>query len=111
MRRHFEPCLLATALLVMSGCAGSAGPHGAAIVVGPNGDDSSIGTAAAPLRSLGRALQVVRPGESIELLAGTFSEQSGETWSYRVPDGVTIRGAGSGQSILQTPAPESNTFV
>ncbi|MBF5041760.1 MULTISPECIES: nitrous oxide reductase family maturation protein NosD [Myxococcaceae] len=44
-------------------------------VVAPTGSDSSAGSAAAPFRTIGKALSVVGPGERITVKAGTYAER------------------------------------
>ncbi|MBF5043026.1 DUF1565 domain-containing protein [Aggregicoccus sp. 17bor-14] len=44
-------------------------------VVAPTGSDSSAGSAAAPFRTIGKALSVVSPGERITVKAGTYAER------------------------------------
>ena len=62
---------------VGAGRVGSASypvPSGA-LFVAPNGNDSAAGTAGAPLRSLERAVERVRPGQTIVLRGGVYNSQ------------------------------------
>ncbi len=43
--------------------------------VAPNGSDGASATETAPLRTVSRALELVRPGEAIYLKSGTYSER------------------------------------
>jgi hypothetical protein len=44
-------------------------------VVSPTGSDSAAGSAAAPFRTIGKAVSVVGPGERITVKAGTYAER------------------------------------
>lgn len=55
------------------GATAYAVPSGA-IVVSPTGSDSAAGTAAAPVRTLGRAVAIAAAGKTIVLRAGTYNE-------------------------------------
>jgi pectate disaccharide-lyase len=52
--------------------AGVTGVTTADIYVAPNGSDAGTGTAARPYASLGKAVAVVRPGQTIALRGGTY---------------------------------------
>ena len=64
------------------------------------GADSNAGTAKAPYRTLGKALLLAHAGQTIRLQGGTYSAQSGETWSVAVPEGVAIWAVTPGQAVL-----------
>ena len=81
-------------------------PHGTAtyplpadaVVVAPNGDDTNAGSLAAPLRTLGRAIAVARPGAAVSLRAGIYREAvtlNGKPLTIQNHPGeaVTVRGA------------------
>ncbi len=57
-----------------------------AVVASPDGDDSAAGTQTAPVRTLGRALTLVRAGGTVVLRAGTYHESVTVT-----KPGVTIQ--------------------
>lgn len=65
------------------GSAGYPVPVGA-LVVAPTGDDRAAGTAAAPLRTLGRAVAVAPAGGAVVLRAGSYTE------SVTVPAGKQL---------------------
>jgi hypothetical protein len=76
----------------------------ASITVSPNGNDQNSGNAAAPLRTLKRALERAQPGDTIELRTGNYTALPEEPWGYTPPAGVTIRGNSSANTRLQGPA-------
>lgn len=74
------------------------GPQ-AVLYVATDGDDSNPGTSAAPLATLGRAIDLAATSsvtETIVLRAGTYDESFGHT----IRKTLTIRGAGAGSTIL-----------
>lgn len=72
------------------------------------GLDSNPGTQAKPLKTLKEALSRMGTGavKTTVLLAGTYSEASGESWGYAVPEGVTLKGNSAGV-ILQSSTKKS----
>jgi hypothetical protein len=107
-RRHSTSAVAATVAwalpTLLCGCSGSAGtaapPDSSAIVVSPSGDDTAAGNAAAPFRTLKRALAAATPGSTIQLRDGTYDAASGETWQYEVPSDVTLTGESRAATIL-----------
>ncbi len=67
-----------------------------------SGNDSAVGTQAAPLKTITRAIQQARSGTTIQLASGTYDTNSGEVFPLTVPAGVTIIGNDSskGSGIL-----------
>ena len=63
-----------------------------AITSCPVGADTDLGTADAPFRTVKRAAEASGPGDTIQLLDGTYDGNAGETWSYTLPAGLTILG-------------------
>ncbi|GAB4298464.1 MAG: hypothetical protein Fur0025_36950 [Oscillatoriaceae cyanobacterium] len=62
------------------------------IYVNPTtGNDANPGTAAAPLKTISRALKTASP-TSISLAPGTYSDATGEIFPLVVPSGVTLLG-------------------
>ena len=72
------------------------------ITVGPEGQDSKLGTTNSPFRSLKQALLVAGPGDTCLLRNGAYAAISGETWPYAVPEQLTITGE-SANAVLQGP--------
>jgi hypothetical protein len=65
----------------------------------PNsGDDDNPGTQARPLKTISQALKrmTVSATKTTVLLAGTYDHDSGETWDYAVPSGLTLKGSSPG---------------
>lgn len=67
-----------------------------------SGLDTNPGTAAEPLKTLGKALSLVASGQTVVLEAGTYDEASGESWGYSVPANVTLQAASSGVVLAST---------
>ena len=92
------------------GCSPASGATSSGSTVAPEvlelfvdpvqGADSNAGTAKAPYRTLGKALLLAHAGQTIRLQGGTYSVQSGETWSVAVPDGVAIWAVTPGQACV-----------
>ncbi|HVY30300.1 MAG TPA: DUF1565 domain-containing protein [Polyangiaceae bacterium] len=76
----------------------------APIVVDGHGTDRGNGTAAAPFRTLGRALAAAKPGDTVQLAAGDYTLAAGEEWGYSAPPRLTIRGDTSQTTHLYGPA-------
>ena len=93
-------------LSVLSGVCIS-GLAGAEIFVSPNGKDSSSGTKNAPLKTIGKAVAKAKPGDTVRLLPGIFSEQVVLKKSGRKGAFITISGSigknGEYLSIVQAP--------
>ncbi|WP_081980799.1 DUF1565 domain-containing protein [Neosynechococcus sphagnicola] len=71
---------------------------------GSGSDSSSAGrTPGSAFRTISYALQVAQPGTVIQLAAGTYNAQSGETFPLMVSPGVSLRGdAKQSQTIVIT---------
>ena len=99
---------------LLCGCSGSAGadatPDDGAIVVSPRGDDAALGTAAAPFRTLKRALAAALPGSKIRLRNGTYDAESGETWNYETPSDVILEGESMASTIVSGPVASESSF-
>ncbi|MFJ8463457.1 right-handed parallel beta-helix repeat-containing protein [Streptomyces swartbergensis] len=75
----------AAMVMALAGPAGSAAAAGTTLVVAPNGDDSGPGTLARPLRTIQRAVDLARPGDTISVRGGT----------YALTDNITIATSGT----------------
>jgi hypothetical protein len=98
----------------LCGCSGSASADAAtdtgAIVVSPNGSDDAAGTAAAPFRTLKRAVAKATAGSTIQLRSGTYDSASGETWEYELPNDITLKGESRARTILSGPLATDGTL-
>jgi MYXO-CTERM domain-containing protein len=68
------------------------------LYVSPTGSDSAAGTEAAPLSSLARAQELVQPGDTVFLRAGTYAFSAGTTTCKSGTDtisGVVLNKSGS----------------
>jgi putative cell wall-binding protein len=75
---------------------------GATVWVGPSGDDiTGTGTRANPYRSITEGLDHVTAGDTLNVLPGTYSAGSGESFPLSPPDGVWVRGIGPGKPKVQ----------
>ena len=74
------------------------------IYVDPNlgQNNPSAGTAASPFRTITYALQQAKSGTTIQLVASTYSQQTGETFPLTMPEGVILRGdeTQKGQNVV-----------
>ncbi|MBQ7207279.1 MAG: right-handed parallel beta-helix repeat-containing protein [Lentisphaeria bacterium] len=88
-------------------CAALSGLAGAEIFVSPRGDDNAPGTRNAPLKTIVRAFEKAKPGDTVRLLPGVFSEHAVLRRSGRRGAEITIAGTRSGNgeylSIVQAP--------
>ena len=93
-------------LSVLSGICIS-GLAGAEIFVSPNGKDSSSGVKNAPLKTIGKAVAKAKPGDTVKLLPGIYSEQIVLKKSGRKGAVITISGTrgknGEYLSVVQAP--------
>ncbi|THF87197.1 DUF1565 domain-containing protein [Deinococcus sp. KSM4-11] len=101
MRRLCPTGLLCGLTAVLAACSGpSSGPPAATqLYVDPaNGLDGNPGSQARPFKTIRAALGAASTGtvKTVVLVAGTYDGASGETWSYTVPDGVTLKANSSG---------------
>jgi parallel beta-helix repeat protein len=85
------------------------------------GQDGSDGSLARPLRTIAAALQRAKSGTTVKLAAGTYSQQTGETFPLIIPEGVILQGdevtrgqttviTGSGYRISPTFAGQNMTL-
>ena len=65
------------------------------------GSDTSVGTQQAPLRTIAHALDLARPGDTVQLAVGTYSRETGEQFPLVIPAGVTLQGddASEGKTV------------
>ena len=56
------------------------------------GSDSDTGKKFAPLKTITQALKTATPGVTIELAAGTYSQETGETFPLIIGRGITLKG-------------------
>ena len=64
------------------------------------GSDTNPGTEKEPFKTLKRALAVATSGQTVQLAAGTYDANSGETSPETIPDGVNISAVTAGQTVL-----------
>jgi hypothetical protein len=64
----------------------------AAITSAPAGADTDLGTAAAPFRTVTRAVAAAGSGDTIQLLDGDYDAKAGEAWNATLPPNLTILG-------------------
>lgn len=96
--RALVPRLMLPLMLLLSACSGGpAGPPGPLFVNPAAGSDAATGTAARPLKTIGRALELVKAGGEVFLQVGTYR---GEAWPLAVPAGVTIASVAPGGAVL-----------
>jgi parallel beta-helix repeat protein len=71
----------------------SLGKNNQIIYVDPQtGDDHQVGKKNSPLQTITHALKVATAGTTIQLAAGTYSEQSGETFPLVIDQQITLQG-------------------
>jgi hypothetical protein len=95
--RHLTPLLLALVTLVLvpiftSGACAAAKPT-ADLFIAPNGSDGGRCTRGAPCASLLRAYAVAKPGEVVEIAAGTYGDQELSGSRNRTGNPVVFRPA------------------
>jgi parallel beta-helix repeat protein len=57
-----------------------------------DGDDHQVGKKSSPLQTITHALKVASTGTTIQLAAGTYSEQTGETFPLVIDQQITLQG-------------------
>ncbi|MGF1589457.1 MAG: DUF1565 domain-containing protein [Pleurocapsa sp.] len=63
------------------------------IYVNPQvGDDSQVGKKTSPLKTITQALKLADAGSTIQLVSGTYSEQTGETFPLVIQNQITLQG-------------------
>ena len=91
-----------------AGMAAAALAQPRTFVVAPDGTDRAVGTLEAPLRTLDAAVQRVKPGDVIELRAGTYdgaiirnpgSEEAWITLRAHARERAVVQGTGRGPAI------------
>lgn len=86
-----------------------------------SGNDSANGSQTTPFKSLTRALQQAKSGDTVQLSTGTYSTTNGEIFPIVVPAGITVQGnestkgngilvQGSGQFVSPTFARQNITL-
>jgi parallel beta-helix repeat protein len=104
------PSTRAATLLAL--CALGAMSHAATYYVAPSGSDTNNGSTAKPWKTLGRANQLVSPGDTVIVRAGTYTgditlSRGGTASRYVTYASETIGGAkirGTGYSAIQVSA-------
>ena len=83
---------LAVVFLVVAGSVGVPPVHGAVTTyyIAPDGDNANPGTRDKPLRTIGRAVALVRPGDTVRLLGGTYHESVTVERSGRADAYITL---------------------
>src|SRR5690606_41535274 len=80
--------LVAAAVSLATGCAGPApeepGPMTEFYVDPAAGDDTNVGSAEKPFRTLTHALTVAESGHTVHLRACTYDEANGQVWPTQI---------------------------
>jgi len=95
---------------VAFGSGGTRSDYGLRQLDAAAGLDSNSGALEAPLKTIGRALEVWTEGQVIVLRAGTYSAASGEAWGYSFPDGLDLQPNTDGVVLRGTPTDVAFTF-
>ena len=104
-------------LVMLAGCsdddapAGPADPGGADIYVDAvNGDDDlGAGSAAAPYKTITKALSLARSGDVVTAMPGIYDTAIGETFPIDIPDGVTVQGTDWARCTIRVDAEAQGT--
>jgi parallel beta-helix repeat protein len=111
-RRSVAVAILLVLALVATACSGdssdSADPppttapavDGATYYVDPQGDDEAHGTRSRPWRTLGRAVEELRPGDVVLVRAGTYPENVDVTRGGTGAAPVTVRASPGEEPLL-----------
>ncbi|CAM5666268.1 putative Pectate lyase L [Streptomyces afghaniensis 772] [Streptomyces afghaniensis] len=91
----------AAVAMALGGPAGSAAAAGTTLVVAADGDDSGPGTLDRPLRTIQRAVDLARPGDTISVRGGT----------YALTDNITIAGSGTASQPITLSAHQGERVV
>ena len=75
-----------------------AGASAATYTVSPSGDDSAAGNSAAPFRTITRAAQVARTGDTVNVTPGVYAETVPLTSAN---SGATFRGVGETRPVIE----------
>jgi len=90
-----------SATLVISAVTPPPPPSGAQLFVSSAGSDSNQCTQASPCASFNRAYQLARPGDTVEVAAGTYAVQTVlQTQPPKAAPAVTFRSASGAQVIV-----------
>ncbi len=87
--------------MALAGPAGPAIAAGTTLVVAPNGDDSAPGTLARPLKTIQRAVDLAKPGDTIAVRGGT----------YALTDNITIATSGTASQPITLAAHQGERVV
>jgi parallel beta-helix repeat protein len=82
--------------------------HGAHLYVAPGGSDRNPGTVAAPWATIQKALDSVRPGQTIFVRAGTYAENLVVARGGTAAATVTVRSYPGERAVLHPAASESS---
>ncbi|UOB08618.1 right-handed parallel beta-helix repeat-containing protein [Streptomyces sp. HP-A2021] len=91
----------AAVAMALGGPAGSAAAAGTTLVVAADGDDSGPGTLDRPLRTIQRAVDLAKPGDTISVRGGT----------YALTDNITIAGSGTASQPITLSAHQGERVV
>ncbi|MGA9544158.1 MAG: DUF1565 domain-containing protein, partial [Candidatus Sulfotelmatobacter sp.] len=87
-------------ILVLSGAGIAAGAH-SDLYVSTNGNDSNPGTIDKPLRTIQHAADIAKPGDTVNLRAGTYCQQLAVNVSGNAEQGfITFRSQPGEHAIL-----------
>ncbi|MEV0637344.1 right-handed parallel beta-helix repeat-containing protein [Streptomyces sp. NPDC050619] len=93
--------LVSAALVTGLGPVGEASAAATTLVVATNGDDSAPGTPAQPLRTVQRAVDLAKPGDTIAVRGGT----------YALTDNITITTSGTASQPITLGAYQGERVV
>ena len=114
MGRRVYVLFLLSLLTVLPGCGWLFAPPERVIYVdaGAGDDLAGSGSQAAPYRTLTRALADPRleEGWQVRLAPGTYDSALGESFPIEIPPGVTVAGAGPGQTMIVGPYDTMSDF-
>ncbi|MFI6851008.1 right-handed parallel beta-helix repeat-containing protein [Streptomyces sp. NPDC050416] len=91
----------AVVAMTLGGPVGPAVAAGTTLVVAPGGDDSGPGTLDRPLRTIQRAVDLARPGDTISVRGGT----------YALTDNITITTSGTASQPITLAAHQGERVV
>ena len=77
---------------------------------GPTGGDGSQGS---PFGTITEALMnaPLNPGDVVNVAAGTYTDENGETFPLNLPVGVTLSGAGAANTLINGLNPPNRVFA
>ncbi|WND16580.1 right-handed parallel beta-helix repeat-containing protein [Streptomyces violaceus] len=91
----------AALVMALGGPAGPAVAAGTTLVVAPNGDDAAPGTLARPLKTIQRAVDLAKPGDTISVRGGT----------YALTDNITVTTSGTASQPITLAAHSGERVV